>query len=64
MKRLTKSEDKAIAGVCAGFAEYFEVDPTIVRAIWAVCSLFSGIGIFAYIICALVMSDNDFDKEI
>ena len=40
-KRLYKSADKKISGVCGGIAEYFGIDPAIVRIIWA-CMLASG----------------------
>ena len=60
-KKLYKSRNnKKICGVCGGFAEYFGCDPTIIRLIWAVLSLFVGAGILAYFIAALVM---DFPPE-
>ena len=55
-KRLYKSTDnKMLCGVCAGFAEYLELDPTIVRLGWAVFSLMGGAGVIIYIIAAIVM---------
>lgn len=55
-KRLYKSRtDVKIDGVCGGIAEYFQIDPTIVRIIWAAAVLFVGSGIFAYIIAAIIM---------
>ncbi|WP_036977795.1 PspC domain-containing protein [Pseudobutyrivibrio sp. MD2005] len=57
-KRLYKSNNKKICGVCAGIAEYFDIDPTIVRLIWAAFTLAGGSGILVYIIAALVMDDN------
>ena len=61
-KKLYKSTDKKIDGVCAGIAEYFEIDPTIVRIAYALISVFSvGIGgVVAYIILALVMPRRPF----
>ena len=56
-KRLTKSADKKICGVCGGFAEYFGIDPTIIRLIYVILVLCSGIGILPYIIAAIVMDD-------
>ena len=47
-------ETRVMAGVCAGVAEYFNIDPTIVRVIWALVSVF-GPGLLAYLVCALVM---------
>lgn len=57
-KRLYKStKDRKICGVCGGVAEYFDVDPTIVRVIYVVLSLAYGGGILLYFICALIMSN-------
>ena len=56
MKKLTKSENqKMIAGVCGGIAEYLNVDVTIVRLIAAVLVLACGSGLLAYIVAAIVM---------
>ena len=54
MKKLYKSNNKMIDGVCAGVAEYFNIDPTVVRVVWAIFSCMGGSGILAYIIAALV----------
>ncbi len=54
-KKLRKSKDKKICGVCGGFAEYFNMDPTVVRVIWLVLVLCAGTGLLAYIIAALLM---------
>lgn len=57
-KRLYKSRDKKVSGVCAGIAEYFGIDPTLIRLLWAVGTLFTvGTGILAYVICALIIPD-------
>ena len=60
-KKLTKSFDKKIAGVCGGLAEYFELDPTLVRVGFLLLSLCSaGVpGIAIYIIMAIVMPQPD-----
>ena len=56
MKKLYKSnKDKMIDGVCAGIAEYFDIDPTIVRLGAVVLTCAGGSGILAYIICAIVI---------
>ena len=52
-KRLTLSNDKKLGGVCGGIAEYFDIDPVIVRIIFLLSTLFTGVGLVAYIICAL-----------
>ena len=55
-KKLYKSnKDKKIDGVCAGIAEYFDIDPTLVRLGFAFVALAGGGGLLAYIICAIVM---------
>ena len=55
-KRLYKVDDgKILCGVCGGVAEYFNLDPTIVRVAWAVLGCAWGSGVLAYIICACVM---------
>ena len=59
-KKLTLSPNKKIAGVCAGLAEYFDFDITIVRLIWAIATIttcFSGIII--YLICWAVLPERD-----
>lgn len=54
-KRLVRSQDKVIAGVAAGVADYFDIDPTIVRIIWLICFLVGGSGLLIYIIFWLLM---------
>jgi len=49
--------NKMIAGVCSGLAEYLNIDPTIVRLIWALVGL-SGAGIVAYLIAALIIPEK------
>ena len=52
-------EDQKIAGVCGGIAEYFGIDSTIVRLIWAVLTVCGvGSGILIYIICAFVIPEK------
>ncbi len=58
-KRLYKSKnDKKIAGVCAGIAEYFNVDPTLIRLGWVFATVLAGAGIIAYIIAAIIVPDK------
>lgn len=57
-KKLYKSRtDRKICGVCGGIAEYFNIDPTIVRLLWILFACVVGSGIVAYIIAAIVMPD-------
>ncbi len=59
IKRLYRSKvDRIFAGICGGFAEYFNVDVTIVRIIWLVLAFFQGIGIVLYLVCLFVMKEN------
>ena len=54
-----KRNDRKIAGVCSGIADYLNLDPTIVRLVWAVLSLAYGTGLIIYIICALVIPEEE-----
>ena len=55
-KKLYKSsKNKMLDGVCAGIAEYFNIDPTLVRVGAVVVTALGGAGILAYIIAAIVM---------
>ena len=59
MKKLYRSRtDKKLCGVCGGFAEYFEIDATILRILLIIFVLCGGAGILAYIVAALVMQNN------
>ena len=60
-KKLYRSTtNKTIAGVCGGLAEYLNIDPTIVRVIWALVAL-SGAGLLAYLLCALIIPEKPDD---
>ena len=55
-KKLYRSrKDRKLAGVCGGLAEYFDIDPTIIRVIWAVLALCYGTGLLIYLVMALVV---------
>ena len=49
------STDKKIAGVCGGVARYFDLDASLVRAVWLLCVLLGGTGLLAYIVLWIVM---------
>ena len=54
-KRIYKIEEgKIVFGVCGGLAEYLNIDPTIIRVIWAILILAYGTGLLLYLICAVV----------
>ncbi|RKD30109.1 PspC domain-containing protein [Thermohalobacter berrensis] len=60
-KKLTRSvRDRKLLGVCGGLGEYFEVDSTIIRLIWAFITIFTaGIGgIIAYIVAGVVIPEE------
>lgn len=57
-RRLYLGRDKRIAGVCSGIADYFAIDPTLVRIGWIVFMLAGGSGILAYIIAMVVMPEK------
>ena len=63
-KKLYKSTDIKLAGVCAGIAEYFGIDPTIVRVIYAIITLFTYAigGVIVYIILAMIMPRSPFPQ--
>lgn len=55
-RRLYKSnENKIIEGVCGGIAEFFCIDPTLVRLGWVLFCILGGSGILAYIIAAIII---------
>lgn len=66
-KRLYRSEDnRVLAGVCAGLADYFQVDPVLVRLIFVALGFINGLGLLIYFIMWLVVPDqahHDLDGE-
>ena len=58
-RRLYKSRrNRFIDGICGGIAEYFQVDPTIVRLLWVLVTLLGGSGIILYIVGMIVIPVN------
>jgi len=59
IKRLYRSlDDRMMAGVCGGLAEYFNMDPTLIRVLFVILSLAGGPGIVAYIILAIIVPEE------
>ena len=58
-RRLTRSiNNRMICGVCGGLGEYLNVDPTIIRIVWAFCALAGlGTGAVVYIVAAIIMPE-------
>ena len=55
-KRLYRSESsRMLCGVCAGIAEYFNLDPTHIRLAWALFCVLGGSGVLAYILAAIII---------
>lgn len=58
-KRLYRSRsERMLAGVCGGLAEYFQVDPTLVRLVFVFFALFGGPGFLAYLIMWVVVPEE------
>ncbi|WP_394700403.1 PspC domain-containing protein [uncultured Bacteroides sp.] len=58
-KRLTRSSNKKIAGVCGGLAEYFGFDYTVTRLVYALLTFFTAFaGVLIYIILWMVMPES------
>ena len=61
-KKLYKSkQDKKLAGVCGGFADYLHIDVTIIRLLWVILTLCASIGLWIYIACALIIPEKPDD---
>jgi phage shock protein PspC (stress-responsive transcriptional regulator) len=58
-KRLYRSNNKMFLGVCAGLAEYFNLDPALVRVLFVILALTGGHGLLIYLILAAVMLPAD-----
>ena len=57
-KLYRNTENKMLAGVCSGIADYFDIDPTLVRLGWVMFSLLGGSGLLAYIIAAIIIPER------
>jgi phage shock protein C len=59
MERLYRSrDDRIIAGVCGGAGKYFNMDPTIIRLVWAASVFLGGFGLFAYVIAMIIIPEE------
>ena len=61
MKKLYRSSNRILAGVCGGIAEYLNIDPTVVRVLYIVLSFFSAAfpGLLLYLILLLFIANYD-----
>ncbi|MFQ6114726.1 MAG: PspC domain-containing protein [bacterium] len=63
-RRIYRSRaDRMLGGVCAGFAEYFNIDPNVLRVIWVIAAIFGGFGILAYIVSWIIVPENPNQSE-
>ena len=61
-KRLYRTrEGRVVAGVCAGIAAYFGIDPTLVRLVFALFTIFGGAGVLLYLVAWIVIPEEDGD---
>jgi len=65
MKKLVRSQNKKIAGVCGGISHYInpELDPVIIRAGWLILTLFNPLMLLVYFILALILSDSLYETD-
>ncbi len=65
IKKLTrKTQNEQIAGVCAGLADYFNLDVTVVRLIFVLMAFFGGPGLLLYIILWVIMPEDERKKKV
>lgn len=58
-KQLYKSKkNKMIGGVCGGIGEYFNIDPTLIRLVWAISIFWMGFGFLAYLIALIIIPER------
>lgn len=63
-KKLYRSQrNRMLAGVCGGIADYFKLDPTLIRLAWVLLVCLAGTGLLAYIICAIIIPSEPSDYQ-
>ena len=63
IRRLYRSKQRKIAGVCGGIAEYLRVDPVLVRLLWFAFTFMGGAGIAAYLVAWIIIPNQDKVKQ-
>lgn len=60
MKKLYLSEDKKLSGLCGGLGEYFDIDPSVIRLLWVIVTVMTGIipGVIAYFVAAWAVPER------
>ena len=56
--------NRMIGGVCGGFAQYLNVDPIIIRIVWAIAVVWGGVGVIAYILSWIIIPENSGEEEV
>jgi len=60
VRKLYRSrENRVIAGVCGGVAEYFRLDPVLVRIVWVLAVFVKGLGLLAYVLCWIIVPEKE-----
>lgn len=59
-KKLYLSNERKLGGVCGGIAEFFGIDPTIIRILWVIGFFAYGLGFFSYLICWLIIPKSPY----
>jgi len=57
-KRLYRSKEKMVAGVCSGLADYLNIDPTIIRILFVVIAFAGGASLLAYLIMWIIVPEE------
>ena len=58
-KRIYRSKhDRVLGGVCSGLGNYFNIDPVLVRVLWAVSFFVGGVGLLGYIIAWIIIPEE------
>lgn len=64
VSRLYRSRgDRMISGVCGGLAQYFAIDPVLVRVAFVALGIATGVGLLAYIVLAIVVPERPIDED-
>lgn len=58
MKKLTRSRNRILLGICGGIADYMDIDPAVIRLITLVLGMFFPLMIFVYLLSALIIPNN------
>jgi phage shock protein C len=58
MRLVRPRKGRKIAGVCQGFGEYFDLDPSLIRVVWLICVICGGVGLVAYIVAWIVIPEE------